>query len=89
MKFKKKKTWINPEQYSRILKMLLSENEDDFNIGVELLDKHNIRPSRLLNRNSKEVIESNFNFTVDKGKLRRNNKFLLSNFKVFTNGRHY
>src|SRR5688572_2415127 len=82
-KFKRKKAWISLEEYERILKMLLSPNEEDFEIGCVLLAKHNITPSRLLNENSKESMNSNFRFKMKAGKLTRRTVTLVERMRPY------
>lgn len=53
--------------------MLLSENDDDFEVGAAILEGLGIRPSSLLNYNSKNVIKSDFRFKMVAGKLKRYN----------------
>ena len=75
MKFKKKKTWISPEAYGRILSLLLSPNDEDFEIGVALCEAQKIKPTRLFNQNSKEVIDSDWDFKMKSGRVTRRKKY--------------
>ncbi len=54
--------------------MLLSESDEDFNVGVALCEFHSIKPSRLFHGNWKGSEDCKYVFKMNFGKLIRREK---------------
>lgn len=53
--------------------MLLSNNDEDFELGKTILEGLGIKPSCLLNYNTKQSLKSDFKFKMVAGELKRYN----------------
>lgn len=61
--------------------MLLSSNDDDFEIGKTILEGLGIKPSCLLNYNTKQSLKSDFKFKMVAGELVRERISLVDKIK--------
>lgn len=77
--FKKKKGWVSPERFQEILKMLQSENDEDFEIAKSVLKGANIKLSRdTLAKLDTPWRWSSLFYTYEKGELIRAARYIYT-----------